>query len=331
MANARLLTTVVGSSPVPEWLANAKTDFYQRKLSRTVLDEIQLAATKAAVKDQELAGIDVVTDGEMQRDNSLDHFLIRLPGVEVDNRSKAYYFDFFQTVVRADVTPVELGLVQEFRLLQELTGRQVKCTIPGAYSMFRRLVDEHYRDDRRLALDLAGAINTELRRLESSGCRCVQIDDEYLAGYPEDIGWGVELINRCLEGITMTRALHVCFGNRYGKPSWAGDYGFLVPAVFDTQIDVLVLEFARRGFDDLRFFSGRELPFDLGLGVIDVKDTQVETPEVVADRVIAASQVVPAERLSLNPDCGLRHLTTDVANAKMRALVQGRDLVLQRL
>lgn len=324
-------TSVVGSYAVPEWLANVKTDFFQRRVSRSVLDEIHLVAIKAAVKDQELAGVDVLTDGEMQRDNSLDHFLVRLPGVEVENPTKAYYLDFFPTVVRADITPAPLGMVDEFRTVTELTAHQVKCTITGAYSMLRRLEDEHYGDPKRLGEALAKAINAELLRVQEAGCTFIQIDDEYVAGYPEDIRWEVDLVNRCLEGITMKKALHICFGNRYGKPSWAGDYQFLVPAVFDANIDQLVLEFARRGQADLALFRQNPPPFEIGLGVIDVKDQAVESPDMVAKRIIQAASSVPGEKLSINPDCGLRHLSAHVARAKLRAMVEGarlaRDLV----
>ncbi|MHB8619465.1 MAG: uroporphyrinogen decarboxylase/cobalamine-independent methonine synthase family protein [Chloroflexota bacterium] len=323
-------TSVVGSYAVPEWLANAKTDFFQRKLSRSVLDEIQSAALKAALKDQELAGIDVVTDGEVQRDNSLDYFLVRLPGVEIDGRAKAYYLDFFTTVVRAEIAESPLGLAEDFQAVSALTSHAVKCTITGAYSMLRRLRDEHYGDRERLGLALSRAVNFELRRLQNAGCRFIQIDDEYVSGYPEDIGWAIELINRSLEGIHVKKALHVCFGNRYGKPSWAGDYRYLVPAVFDARIDQLILEFARRGYDDLKLF-GSAPPFEIGLGVIDVKDRVVESPVVVAERIRAAARVVPREKLWINPDCGLRHLPGPVARAKLRAMVEGARLAANEM
>jgi 5-methyltetrahydropteroyltriglutamate--homocysteine methyltransferase len=319
-------TSVVGSYAVPEWLANVKTDFFQRRVSRSVLDDIHLAALKAAVKDQELAGVDVLTDGEVQRDNSLDYFLVKLPGVEIDNPTKAYYLDFFPAVVRADITPAPLGLVDDFRLVSGLTEHAVKCTITGAYSMLRRLEDEHYGDPRRLGLALAEAINAELLLLQEAGCAFVQIDDEYVAGYPEDIAWEVELVNRCLEGVSMKKALHICFGNRYGKPSWAGDYRFLAPAIFEAHIDQLLLEFARRGLADLAVFRQTPPPFEIGLGVIDVKDQAVERPEIVAKRIIQATSSVPSEKLWVNPDCGLRHLSVDVARAKLQAMVEGARL-----
>lgn len=319
-------TSVVGSYAVPEWLANVKTDFFQRRLSRSVLDEIHLAALKAAIKDQELAGVDLLTDGEVRRDNSLDYFLVRLPGVEVDSPSKAYYLDFFTTVARADISPSPLGLVEDFQLASSLTSRPVKATITGAYSMLRRLRDEHYHDQRRLGLALAEAVNAELRRLQEAGCDFVQIDDEYFSGYPEEIAWGIELVNRCLEGIRIKKALHVCFGNRYGKPSWAGDYSYLAPAVFEAHIDQLLIETARRGGEDLALFRGRDLPFEIGLGVIDVKDETVETPELVAKRILRATASIPSEKLTVTPDCGLRHLRTDVARAKLRAMVEGARL-----
>ncbi|HLG69084.1 MAG TPA: hypothetical protein VK009_01530 [Chloroflexota bacterium] len=326
MAGQLFTTSVVGSYAVPEWLANVKTDFFQRRVSRSVLDDIHLAALKSAVKDQELAGIDVVTDGEMRRDNSLDYFLVKLPGVEVDNPTKAYYLDFFDTVVRAEVTPGPLGLVDDLRLVSSLTNHRVKCTITGAFSMLRRLRDEYYGDERRLGLALAQAINAELRRLQEAGCGHIQVDDEYMAGYPEDVGWAVELLNRSLEGIHVKKALHICFGNRYGKPSWAGDYHFLMPSILDAHIDQLLLEFARRGQADLAMFRETPPPFEVGLGVIDVKDPAVETPEIVAKRIIQATSSVRSDKLWINPDCGLRHLSVDVARAKLRAMVDGARL-----
>src|SRR5712692_4612268 len=326
MAEQLFRTSVVGSYAVPEWLANVKTDFFQRRLSRSVLDEIHLAALKAAVKDQELAGIDVVTDGEVQRDNSLDYFLVKLPGVDVDNPTKAYYLDFFPTVVRHDVTPVPLGLVEDFRTVSSLTSQPVKCTVTGAFSMLRRVRDEHYGDEKRLALALAELINAELRRLQDAGCSFIQIDDEYVAGYPDEVARAVELVNRCVEGIHIKKALHICFGNRYGKPSWAGDYRFLVPAIYDAHIDQLLLEFARRGQADLAIFRDTPPPFEIGLGVIDVKDWAVETPEAVAKRIIQATSSLPSDRLWINPDCGLRHLSVDVARAKLRIMVEGARL-----
>jgi 5-methyltetrahydropteroyltriglutamate--homocysteine methyltransferase len=211
-------------------------------------------------------------------------------------------------------------------LVSSLTDRQVKCTITGAYSMLRRLRDEHYGDDRRLGFALADVVNAELRRLQDAGCGFVQIDDEYVAGYPQESAWAVELVNHCLEGIHVKKALHICFGNRYGKPSWAGDYRDLMPALLNAHIDQLVLEFARRGQADLAAFRDAKPPFELGLGVIDVKDWAVETPELVAKRIIQATSSVPSDKLWINPDCGLRHLSVEVARGKLQAMVAGARL-----
>jgi 5-methyltetrahydropteroyltriglutamate--homocysteine methyltransferase len=228
--------------------------------------------------------------------------------------------------VRHDVTPVPLGLVEDFRTVSSLTSQPAKCTITGAFSMLRRVRDEHYGDEKRLGLALAELINAELRRLQDAGCSFIQIDDEYVAGYPDEVAGAVELVNRCLEGIHIKKALHICFGNRYGKPSWAGDYRFLVPAIYDAHIDQLLLEFARRGQADLAIFRDTPPPFEIGLGVIDVKDWAVETPEVVAKRIIQATSSVRSDKLWINPDCGLRHLSVEVARAKLRAMVEGARL-----
>jgi 5-methyltetrahydropteroyltriglutamate--homocysteine methyltransferase len=288
-------------------------------------------AVKAAIKDQEVAGVDVISDGELRRDNMIDYFAERLPGVEVDHTSKKFSYDFYDSRVRARMPIAPVGLVDDFRFLRRFTERRVKVSVTGPHSLVKRIRNEHYPSEEAFAVDIARVMNLELRELVRAGATDIQIDEPYYSGFPEDVGWGIRAVNALVDGVDAHVSLHVCYGNRYGKPSWEGSYRYLFPAVLEARVHQLTLEFARRGPDDVRLFREFAPPFDLGLGVIDVKSHDVETPAVVAERIRQALDVVPAERLGVNPDCGCLHLPRDVAFAKLAAMVEGTRLVRQEL
>jgi len=326
-----LPTAVVGSYAVPEWLERVETDYFQRRISAETLSDIQDTTIKAAVKDQELAGIDVITDGELRRDNIVDYFAVRLAGVEIDRRQKAYYYDYYDSVVRHALPRAPLRLTDEFAFTRRLTDREVKYSVTGPHTLVKRIRDEHYHDERAFAIALAQAMNAELKELVRAGATFIQIDEPYLGGFPEDLEWAIQAVNALVDGVDARIGLHVCYGNRYGKPSWEGSYRFLFPRVLEAHVQQLLLEFARKGTDDLALF--REFPnkFELGMGVVDVKDDRVERPEQVAALIRRGLDVIPAERLWLNPDCGLRHLPPDVAFGKLEALARGAALVRAQL
>jgi 5-methyltetrahydropteroyltriglutamate--homocysteine methyltransferase len=326
-----LTTAVVGSYSLPGWLERAKNDFLRRRVTRHDLDEMHDATIKAAIKDQETAGVDVVTDGELRRDNMIDYFAERLPGVEVDHHSKTDHYDFYDSVVRGRLATGPLGLVSDFRFLRRFTDRRAKVCVTGPHSLVKRIRNEHYPSEAAFALDVARVMNVELRELARAGATDLQIDEPYYSGFPEDLGWAIAAVNALVEGVPARIALHVCYGNRYGKPSWEGSYRYLFPAVLDAHVHELVLEFARRGEDDVALFREFAVPFSLGLGVIDVKTHEVESAAVVAERIRQAAKIVPAERLTVNPDCGLVHLPRDVAFAKLCAMVDGTRSVRQEL
>src|ERR1700734_1214352 len=353
-----LPTTVVGSYSVPEWLERLKTEYYQRRISARHLTEIHDVAIKAAVKDQELAGIDIVSDGELRRDNDVDYFLARIPGVHIPQRAKTDYFDYYDAeVVRplpegplpegplpegplegAGAAPgaspglgLGLGLADDFRFTRQLTQRPVKFSFTGPFSLSRRIRDGAYSQPGDLVRALARRLNAEARELAAAGADFLQIDEPFLAGYPEQVELAVEAVNMVVEGVPATWALHVCYGNRYARPSWEGHYDFLFPAVKAARVDQVVLEFARKGLDDLRLIRQHGWDKWLGFGVIDVKTAQVETPELVASRIRRALEYVPADHLMVNPDCGLRHLAPEVAIAKLHAMVAGVAMVRAEL
>jgi 5-methyltetrahydropteroyltriglutamate--homocysteine methyltransferase len=321
-----LPTTVVGSYSVPEWLERLKTEYYQRRISAQHLTEIHEVAIKAAVKDQELAGIDIVSDGELRRDNDVDYFLARIPGVNIPQRAKTDYFDYYDAEVTRplpDGPGATLDLAKDFRFTRQLTQKPVKFSFTGPFSLSRRIRDRAYEQPGDLVRALARRLNAEARALAEAGADFLQIDEPFLAGYPEHVELAVEAVNTVIENVNATWALHVCYGNRYARPSWEGHYDFLFPAVKAARVDQIVLEFARKGLDDLRLIGQHGWDRWLGFGVIDVKSSEVEPAELVASRIRRALEYVPADRLMINPDCGLRHLAPEVARQKLRAMVAG--------
>jgi 5-methyltetrahydropteroyltriglutamate--homocysteine methyltransferase len=326
-----LPTTVIGSYSMPAWLERAKNEYLQRKLSRRDLEEMYEAARKAAIKDQEVAGVDVVSDGELQRDNMIDYFAERLPGVQVDLGSKRLYYDFYESVVRSKLAAGSLGLADEVRFLRRFTDHPGKISLSGPHALVKRIRNDFYPSEEAFALDLARVMNSEMREMVRAGATHVQIDEPYYSGFPEDLPWALKAVNTMVESVTANITLHICYGNRYGKPSFEGSYRYLFPKILEAKVQTVSLEFARRGEEDLRLFKEFDAPFALGLGVIDVKTHDIESPGMVADRIRRALDVIPAERLVINPDCGCVHLPRDVAFSKLAAMSEGTRMVREDL
>jgi 5-methyltetrahydropteroyltriglutamate--homocysteine methyltransferase len=326
-----LPTTVVGSYSMPGWIERLKTEYFARRISRHDLDEIHDAVVKAAIKDQEIAGLDVITDGELRRDNLIDYFVERLPGVHIDRSSKKFYYDFYDSEVVAKLPMASLGLVDDFRFLRANTDLETKICVTGPHSLSKRIRNSYYPTEEAFASDIARVMNLELKELAKAGARLIQIDEPYYSGFPEDLSWGVGVLNTMVEGVDAKIALHICYGNRYGKPSWEGSYRYLFPRILDARVQQLTLEFARRGGEDLSLFREFSPQFELGVGVLDVKSQAVETADIVAERIRKTLEVVPAERLVILPDCGCVHLPRDIAFAKLCAMVEGTRQVRKEL
>ncbi|WP_034269564.1 uroporphyrinogen decarboxylase/cobalamine-independent methonine synthase family protein [Haloechinothrix halophila] len=329
-----LPTTVVGSYSVPEWLEGAKTDYYQRKISKHYLDDIHEVVTKAALKDQERAGIDVVSGGELTRDNDIDYLLVRLPGIDIPDTGKSNSYDYYDAVVRQQLptsSRFPLSLTADYQLVRDNTDHPVKFSFTGPFSLSRKLRNEAYADSADLVRALAELLNAEAKRLVAAGATVLQLDEPLLCGYRDQVSTAIDGINTVVDGVDASWALHICYGNRYARPSWEGHYDFLFPAVMDAQVDQLVLEFARRGYEDLDLLARSGWDRGVGVGVIDVKSDEVETAETVARRIRRALRAVSPERMTINPDCGLRHLPGDVARAKLRAMAEGTAIVRSEL
>ncbi|WP_213451318.1 uroporphyrinogen decarboxylase/cobalamine-independent methonine synthase family protein [Rhizomonospora bruguierae] len=327
---ALLPTTVIGSYSVPDWLERARTDYHRGRISSVQLGSIHDVCVKAALKDQELAGIDIVSDGELRRDNDIDYVLARLPGVRIAPTTKDSAYDYFDAYVDAALPeddPPELGLARDYAFASAHTDRPAKFSFTGPFSLSRRIHNHGYRQPADLVRAIARLLNAEMHALAAAGATILQIDEPFLAGYPDEAALAVEAVNIVTAGVNAQWSLHVCYGNRYARPSWEGHYDFLFPAVHKAEVDVLALEFARKGYDDLDLVTRAGWDRTIGLGVIDVKNTRVEPVDLIVARLRRALRLLPPERIQVNPDCGLRHLPTPIATAKLQVMVHATRLV----
>ncbi len=330
MNDMSIKTTVVGSYPVPVWLAAMPSTGALRD------------AVMVVMKTQELAGIDVIADGELSRfdvshpetNGMIDYFVRPLQGVRTA-LSRAE-LDAFRAQAGMGFRAAPAGLVHErigagtlnlraaHDFVKGLTHQPLKFTVTSPYMLAKTLVDEHYRDRRALAMDLAEVLHQQLEGIDAA---VVQVDEANLPGSPQDAGWAAEAINHVLRGVKTEKAVHLCFGNYGGQTIQKGFYKELLPFFNALECDHLVLEFARRGDGELEVFRDLKPSIALGIGVIDIKDNEVETPGEVARRIEQAVKALGPERVRwVHPDCGFWMLPRSVADRKMGTLVQGRDL-----
>ena len=337
MAGA-LVTTVVGSYPQPDWLIDRERlgdrlppRVRARELWRVpepLLEGAQDDATRLAVQDMERAGVDVITDGEMRRESYSNRFATALDGVDLDEPGVALDRTGHENPVPRVVGPIrrrEPVEVRDVEFLRSITDRRIKITVPGPFTMTHQAQDDHYGDERNLALAYADAVNAELRDLKAAGADVVQIDEPYLQARPEPArDYAVEAVGRALDGIQGDTVLHTCFGYAHIVHDRPSGYPFL-RELNECAASHLSLEAAQ---PDLEPEVLRELPDKvIVLGVLDLGSAEAETPEVVADRIRRALEVLPPERLVVAPDCGMKYLPRELAFRKLEAMVGGARLV----
>lgn len=338
----RLLTTVVGSYPQPEWLVDRKS--LQNRLPPRVrareiwrvpeplLQQAQDDATLLAIRDMERAGIDIISDGEIRRESYSNRFTVALDGMDLDNPGVALGRTGRPNHVPRVVGPIRRlhpVEVRDVEFLRRNTNRRIKITVPGPFTVTQQAQDDYYHDERALALDIAAAVNEEIKSLQESGADVVQLDEPYLQARPEKArAYGVEVINRALEGIEGPTALHLCFGYAAIVHDRPPQYAFLAE-LRDCIVRQISIEAAQPRLDlsVLRQLANKTII----VGVLNLGDMEVETPETVAGRIRAALQYVEPERLILAPDCGMKYLPRDVAFGKLCALVEGATIVRREL
>ena len=339
-----LEASIVGSLPKPSWLAAPNMLRAPWRLTGAELHEAQQDAIRLAILDQEAAGLDVVTDGEAARRHYIWGFLAGLTGIDTERlgckRSRGGRYSETTEVARL-VGPVEHRtpvFVDACRLSRALTRRRLKVTLPGPMTIADSVADEYYGwDAKTLAMHFAGILNAEARALVDAGADVIQIDEPCFNIYLDDVqAWGLEALEACLDRVSATRAVHICYG--YGTPlviAWKsrntdwGHYGVTLPLLARSSVDQVSVECAASGVDlaVLRELTGK----DVLLGVIDVGSEEIEPVETVAERIRRGLEHVPAPRLKPCTDCGLVPRSRESARGKMRALAAGTAVVRAEL
>jgi 5-methyltetrahydropteroyltriglutamate--homocysteine methyltransferase len=335
-----LPTTLVGSYPQPDWLIDRERLSKQVprvqanlwKVGAGELEAKQDQATLEAIHDQERAGLDIVTDGEQRRESYSNRFANALDGVDIDNPG---------TTINRTGKPIPVPRVtgkisrrrpvevRDMQFLRANTKGPVKITVPGPFTMAKQAQDDFYKDEAAMAMDYAAAVNAEIKDLFAAGADIVQIDEPWMQQHPDKARqYGLKTLDRALDGVTGTVAIHLCFGYAavvHDKPS---GYSFL-PELEGSKVHQVSIEAAQPSLD-LKVL--RELPSKtIVLGVISLADMAVETPEIVAARIRRAFDHAQPERIVVAPDCGMKYLPRDVAFGKMKAMVEGAALVRRGL
>lgn len=322
-------TTVVGSYPIPGWLAAYPTGLHLQDAIMTI------------VATQELAGIDVVSDGELSRfdvshpetNGMIDYFVGRLDGVRTalglddvrrySESARGAYRRKPAGAVTGPIGPGTLDLPAAASQLRQLARVRTKFTVTSPFMLARVLIDRHYHDVAALCMAIADVLREQVALVDAD---VVQIDEAHVTGHPEDGELAAAAINRVLDGVRGERAVHLCFGNYGGQTVQRGHYERLLPFMNSLNADHLLLEMARRDPAEIDVFAELDDKIALGLGVIDIKDNVVETPYDIAHRIEAATRLLGDDRVRyVNPDCGFWMLSRGVADAKLLALVKGRD------
>jgi 5-methyltetrahydropteroyltriglutamate--homocysteine methyltransferase len=333
-------TTLVGSYPQPDWLIDRKKlagRFPPRVRARELwrvgqdfLVEAQNDATVLAIRAQEEAGLDIITDGEIRRESYSNRFATALEGVDIDNPGSALDRSGHPNPVPRIVGPIRRKHaveVEDLLFLKRNTRKQVKMTVPGPFTMSQQAQNDFYKSAEEAAMDYAVAVNAEIRDLFAAGADIVQIDEPYMQARPEKAReYGLRALNRALEGVGGETAVHICFGYAaiiHARPS---GYSFL-PELAGCPVRQVSIETAQSKLDTaiLEKLPGKKIM----VGCIDLSDMTIETPQLVAERVRKALRHMKPENVILAPDCGMKYLPRDVADGKMRAMVEGAKLLRQ--
>ena len=331
------LTSLVGSYPQPDWLIdreklahNPPARIRSQDLWRVDpkwLKQAQDDATLLAIRDQERAGLDIITDGEIRRESYSNRFATALDGIDLENPAAVPGRSGRTNLVPRIVGRIRRKFpvqVEDVKFLRANTDRLIKVTVPGPFTMTQQAHNEFYDSEASAALDYAAAVNDEIKDLFAAGADVVQIDEPYMQAQPEKAReYGVLALNRALDGVSGITAVHICFGYAVMVPNRPPGYAFL-PELAECHARQISIETAQSSLDCsvLEKLSGKTII----LGVIDLSTHEVETPEVVAARIKRALPFVRAQRMIVAPDCGMKYLPRDIAFRKLVAMVEGASL-----
>jgi len=337
-----LPTSLVGSYPQPDWLIDREKlgsrlppRIRLKELWRVApewLEQAQDDATLLAIRDQERAGLDIITDGEMRRESYSNRFATALEGIDIDNPGRGIDRTGNPNVVPRIAGkirrkhPVE---VRDVEFLRKNTDRPIKMTVPGPFTMAQQAQNDYYKSEEEMLVDYAAAVNDEIKDLFAAGADVVQVDEPYMQARPEKARqYAVTALNRALDGVSGTTAVHLCFGYAAIVHQRPTGYSFL-PELGDTKANQISIETAQSSLDCsiLEKLRGKTII----LGVLDLSSNHVETPEVVAARIRRALPFVDADRMIVAPDCGMKYLSREAAFGKMKAMADGARIVRAEL
>ena len=320
-----LPTTITGSYPRPLWFDRSlEGRAFKAALGDSLFREQYLDAVASIIAEQETAGLDIVTDGEMRRESYSNRFATALEGVDVDNPGTALDRSGHPNPVPRVVGPIARKhpvQVRDLEFLKAHTSRTTKMTVPGPFTMSQQAQDDHYGDPAALGMAYAEAVRGEILDLFEAGADIVQVDEPYMQARPEPARqYGLAALKHATDGIAGSTAVHICFGYAAIIHEWPSGYSFL-PELGDSPTDQVSIETAQSGLDleVLDSLAGKHVI----LGVLDLSTDDVETPETVADRIRRAFPHADARRLIAAPDCGMKYLPRDSAYGKLEALVEG--------
>ena len=335
-------TSLVGSYCQPDWLIDReklKGQFPPRtrakelwRIPEELLKEAQDDATIVAIRDQELAGLDIITDGEIRRESYSNRLATALGGLDLDNYGTVMTRSGQPVPVPRIVGPITRERpveVEDLKFLRAHTDRKIKLTLPGPFTMSQQAVDEYYGDPAKAAMGYAEAVREEIAELFAAGADVVQLDDPWMQARPEPAEeYGLAALNAALEGAAGTTAVHICFGYAALTKKRPDGYSFL-PQMKDCLCDQISIETAQSNLDTsvLEEVRGKTII----LGVLDLADQTAETPEAIAARIRRALPHVDADKIVVAPDCGLKYLPRDVAFGKMQSMAQGAAIVRAEL
>ena len=339
--NKILPTTVVGSYPQPNWLIDraklgSKVPRVREpeiwRIAPEYLEQAQDDATLLAIRDMEQAGIDIITDGEMRRESYSNRFATALEGIDIVNPGTTINRTGAKSVVPRITAPIVRRKpieVRDVEFLRRNTDRRIKITLPGPFTMTQQAQDDYYKDEEALAMAYAAAVNEELKDLKRAGADVLQLDEPWLQARSDRAGrYGVKAINRALQGIEGTTIVHLCFGYAAAVKDNPSGYSFL-GQLAETKATQISIEAAQPRLD---LAITRELaPKQVMVGVIDLGTEKIETANEVAARIRAALKHVPAERLVVAPDCGMKYLSRAAAFGKLKALAEGAAIVRKEI
>jgi 5-methyltetrahydropteroyltriglutamate--homocysteine methyltransferase len=332
-----LPTTVIGSHAYPGWMWTALDEVEKGNYGRTDERELYDDAVNMAMLDQEKAGIDIISDGEMRRWYFVQSFYKKIQGIEQEPELRKvglYGYDSpprYKAVEKL-VVPNGLGIVDEYKYARANTTKPIKVTCPGPLTVTIHVrPGEVYKDRIEMSWDFAKVINKELKELVDLGVEYIQLDEPSFAVIPGQLDDWVDLYNASVEGVDAKIGLHICFGNLTSRPRGKRSYGWMFPKVQECRYDELILEYSNREMSEIEHWHDWAGDKQLGLGAIDVKSFYVEKPEDVAERIRLAMQYGPAEQIVVNPDCGFFQLPRWITRLKLDAMVAGTAIVRNEL